>query len=336
MAKRIKTVFSSDEIPHLWAHNLTPNRIARNAQGNYHFAGELLYSYREEIARRIRNPKDSANPVFLIREFSYSVTTSRHQSGANSAVFGTNVFRHVASIGASRFGTGITADKLDHKANLAHYAKLITEAGIKFTRCRAATKEWRMREVQGLVNLANRYAEYFKLKTRFEVPNAESIAATIAKAKADLAKRTREQVESARKATERAEQVRQERNARVLTELPKWLAGEPTDARFDIHAIREATGRQTDYMRVEGTEVVTQRGARVPLHHVKRVLPFILKTLRSGVEWTRGETSAELRVSEFRIEYIGNGGVSIGCHRFDTAEIERIAGVVAIAPDSIV
>lgn len=321
MAKRIKSVFTSSEIPHTWAHNKEKGRIARNAQGNYHFKGEILYSYREPIARMIAG-KDEKNPIFLHRDFSYSNTTARQMSRARQASYGLNVVNDVLEIGNDRY-TG-DGGKIDHKANLKHFAALIEKAGIAFIRSRATNKEWRLSSLVRVVENANKYVRIFKLKTRFVVPNESEIGAIMkaSKVKADaLEKANAEKYRLQRIASEKAEN---ERKAKALENLAKWKAGD----NVEIYGLNTGLA----YARIEGEEVVTTMGARVPLHHARRAIGLVLKVMKAGEVWTpNGKT---LHLGDYEVREINGvtGILSVGCHKFDRAELERIGELLTPAP----
>jgi hypothetical protein len=322
MAKRIKEVYGTNEIAHLWANVTGKNAIAkaRNPQGNYHFSGELIYSYREPIARRIaRKGKD---PIFLHRDCSFSVTTARHQSGARRADYGTAVV-----IGVKDIGAATATRKPDHKVNLANFAKQVEAATLAFGRCRPVNKEWKLGELNRVVANANLYCALFHFKPRFVSVDAETARQAVAAAKIKLAAENK--ATAARRAEREAAQAAAHAAhlAELAANLPKWLAGENVELGYQH--IREATGRQTDYMRVVGEEIETNRGARVPLHHVKRAIRFVVEILDAGTVW---DAPAEKRttVGQFTINRIDGaiGTVHVGCHIFDAAEVRRLAAIL--------
>lgn len=64
--KRVKQVYPTNEIPHLWAHKTQSN--ARNAQGNLYFDGDTIYSYGSHfaIARHVTNKSGKKNAVRML------------------------------------------------------------------------------------------------------------------------------------------------------------------------------------------------------------------------------------------------------------------------------
>jgi hypothetical protein len=99
MAKRTRTVFGTDEIPHLWAHGLEEGRKIRNGSSNIYAEGDTIYSYGPHfpIARRVTVPAlvtvgtfnpakgrrktrevEGTRTVFLYTTRRYSNTTRGH------------------------------------------------------------------------------------------------------------------------------------------------------------------------------------------------------------------------------------------------------------------
>ena len=81
---REKQVFKTNEIAHLWAHRTQDS--ARNAQGNFYFDGDTIYSYGSHfpIARHVENKRKEH--AVLITTRTYSVTTSGHVSDVKRAI----------------------------------------------------------------------------------------------------------------------------------------------------------------------------------------------------------------------------------------------------------
>jgi hypothetical protein len=73
---RVKKVFQTNEIAHLWAHKTQED--ARNAQGNFYFDGDTIYSYGSHfpIARHVKNGKGES--AVLLTNRTWSNTTGGH------------------------------------------------------------------------------------------------------------------------------------------------------------------------------------------------------------------------------------------------------------------
>jgi hypothetical protein len=106
-----RRVFSNAMVAHVWAQQEQDS--GRSGNGNFHFNGRTLWSYREPIARFTQSV--DGGPVVLITSDSFSVTTSRHVSYAQSAIRGQTVF-HVPD-------TGYDSREPDHAYNLRHLVK---------------------------------------------------------------------------------------------------------------------------------------------------------------------------------------------------------------------
>ena len=310
----MRHVFSSREVFHKWAHGSQSN--ARNAQGNMSFQGELAYSYAEPIARRI--VRRDGTIVFLFRDKSFSNTTSKHQSHARRSVPGNPFCFDVAHVGGvssweSDYRSG---DKLDHKRNLRHYAETIATMAGELSRSRHYI-DGRYRRLERYIEQANRYAALFKLATRFTMPalDMETLRAREARHNAKRAAQ-----ESAR---ESARQVWAERQRIESAEkIAAWIRGESVTVPYGI-------GRA--YLRLEGSEVVTSLGARVPVPHVARALSVVMRLLERGETYQRnGHT---IHLGDYALDSIDASGlVTCGCHRFDRDEVTRFAGILAANP----
>lgn len=303
MPSRKRYVFPTDEIPHLWANRHDNGGPARNPQGNLSFAGGTLKSYAEPIGRLITA---KGRTVALFRDASWSVTTSRHQFAMRQAV------RHYAGftvpdIGQSRITYDAKAH-IGHKQNLKSYAERIDAAALAAKRSRS-NRDYAIGTLTRLVDEANGYAEMFGLKRRFIVPDDSAVVAMLADARA-AAKR------------ERAAEVERQRRLTIAAAdaLAEWLAG-GTGHYPTLRTLSNA------HLRLEGDEVVTTQGARVPVDHVRRALPIILRLIDRGESWkTNGHT---IHIGHYQLDEItADGLVRAGCHLFKSEEVRRFAGVL--------
>lgn len=320
---REKTVYTSDEIPHLWATHI--GRAVRNPTGNHSARNDgTLYSYSEMIGRLIStNHKGKLGFVALFRDASWSMTTNRHQSGMRQAARHLQSFT-VPDIGQSGGWTGV-----DHKANLDAYARKIAALELKASKARQ-NREWHIREATALAAEANAYAKEFGSRRKFKAATAEEMPQVKAKhAKAEAARVARDK--AARKAREEREAAFvAERAAKIAAELPQWQAG--TLANFTAYPrpTREDFGG-TDLMRMVGDDVQTSQGARVAVRFVARALRLILPIIDAGRTW---ETPPDktIRVGDFTLRSIdASGTVVVGCHSFSNAEVRRIAVLLQAA-----
>lgn len=304
-SKRQKHVFSTGEVPHLWAHRTQDD--ARNKQGNLYFNGDTIYSYGSHfpIARHVAN--DPGKRAVLFTTATYSVTTSTHCSAVRSAIPpGIPVF-HVPNICRGRYSENELTAK-DHAGNLADYAHRIEDYIATSARARSSyTKVWNHERAVHLRDEAFAYCSFFGLSVpdiqKVPEPDSEAIAAI----------RRRE----AKRAAEKAEETKRKRTeiiARQQQLISEWRAGLYSGCLHDVPVM----------LRIDGDEVVTSRGAHFPVSHAKRGLAFVRKVRESGQAYVRnGHT---IHLGPYAIDRIEpDGTVKAGCHVVSWKEIERIA-----------
>jgi hypothetical protein len=303
--KRVKAVFDTGEIPHLWAHKVQPS--ARNVQGNLYFENETIYSYGSHfpIARHVTNKAGRAAVLFSTGR--YSVTTSSHISAVSSAIPSDVLVLHVPKVLA---GSGSMRDRGDHADNLAAYRTGIDAALIKASRGRSSFT----REDQYGMAVRNRteynaYIKFFGLRNKplAAIPALDSKVLQAIKAR-----------EAQRVKAESAERKRAEaeRLVRLAAAIQDWRDGKPLtySLPYDTPAM----------LRISGNELETSKGARVPISHAKRALVLIRAVVSRGVAWhSNGHTC---HVGHYRIDSIqADGTVKAGCHVIARDEWERIA-----------
>lgn len=105
--------------------------------------------------------------------------------------------------------------------------------------------------------------------------------------------------------------------AKHATDIAAWIAGEKNYIPHDAGT----------YARVQGNEVVTSRGARVPIEHACRLARIARRVIAAGGKaWADG---AGPMVGGFRVNRIGSdGAASIGCHEFTGEEALRLLAVL--------
>lgn len=303
----MRHVVSTDEVPHLWAHQTQDS--ARNAKGSLYFKGDTIYSYGDHfpIARIVENAAGVKAVLFTTRD--YSVTTSRHKGMVWSAIpFG--VFQVT-----SPDNTNFDAIFNDYETRIRLGAKAVLRA-----RGRA---EGKLQAVDRLVHEANRFAEFFGLSRRAIVPPEIDSAEFRAKA-ADWARR-QNGINARRYATIQARRERQRdlRRQGQQATLNAWLAGEKVPVPWGLHNI---------YLRIEGNEIATTRGARFPVSHAIRAIPLIRRVKESGEPYKRNGHTVHL--GHYAIEEIDkDGNVRAGCHFVENAEVERIAALLESRKD---
>ncbi len=155
--------------------------------------------------------------------------------------------------------------------------------------------------LRDLVDEANRFAQFFGLRSRLSLP--DDLSAMEAECRAiDQRERERKQRAEAKREREALERVRQ------------WVNGE-TDYCPGYGPVR---------LRIKGDELQTSRGARVPFAHAVKAFRIIKRLRKQGKPYERnGHT---IHLGHFALDAIDDqGNVTAGCHHVEWPEIERVA-----------
>jgi hypothetical protein len=84
MAKRVKTVYRTSEIAHIWAHQGQP--FAKNSGYSFYFSGKTIYSYRDSFPLGTLFTGENLNSEVFLTTKDYGNTTSKHKSMVRHAV----------------------------------------------------------------------------------------------------------------------------------------------------------------------------------------------------------------------------------------------------------
>lgn len=302
MSDRKKYVFPTDEIPHLWAHSHELQGQARNPQNNLYFTGATLYSYRDTypIARIVTNKRKEK--CVLVNSDTYSLTTARHISMTYQAVSHLLTFTVPVVVPYS----GVKSNR-DIQENVKFYTKKVAKYEVMAMRART-NAIYVYGQLTELIQEANAYCKFFGVRKSFELTQPDK-----------LKERVKEQTAKAHKEQAKKEEQRKRREAQQLLEaqvdIERWKNGELVHFPHWVRAV---------YLRVEGDEVVTSQGARIPITHARLGLAVVRKVKASGEAYQRnGHT---LHLGNYAIDRIDtDGNLTAGCHFITYAEIERIA-----------
>lgn len=289
MAKRIRYVYPADMVAHLWAHRAQES--ARNG-GNFYFEGDTIYSYglHFPIARHVETKRGRA-VLFTTRD--YSVTTSGHKSIVYGACKHLTVF-HVQHPTDS-----------DRKAQFTEYRQRYLDLARKYSRARS-NKPWILGSLRDLVDEANRFAQFFGLRSRLSMP-------------VDLSAMEADCRAIERRERKRKQRTEAKRRREALERLQKWV-----DGKTDYYS-----GNGPIRLRIKGEELQTSRGARVPLDHAVKAFRLIKRLHDKGQAYDRnGHT---IHLGHFALDAIDpQGNVTAGCHNVAWEEIERIATIAGM------
>lgn len=312
---RIKHVGSVNPY-HLWAHQTyaqygTSENWARSS--NTSFEGNGASSYSTVIARRFevtqgKGKNASQVPVFLMSNRDYSVTTAKHKSFMRSACRNLGELFEVPNIG--NYGTVPTES--GHKENVDYLVNELAEELARIKRARKYTSEARALTIREQISS---YVSLFSLPKKW-LPKDATLDGLVKRSAEIKAQEAKEERERAKKAVLEAQK-----------DLTKWLAGE--------RVYRELYNLTYAYLRVKPTGesfslsdvVETSRRADVPMAHIARVLPIIMRQVRTGTVWARNGST--IRLGYYQLDAISaDGTVKVGCHVFQKTEILRFAEIV--------
>lgn len=283
----MKTRFTSDEIAHVWANASAP---FGKSPGAMSFEGDIFYSYSTAIARRITHKGKTA---FVLNDRSFSATTSGHQQAVRMAITG-KPFHFSAGMGTR---LDVTGPEL--------YTYAIEQAAAEKQKAEKARtkKDWHLGQSGMWLEEAKRVSDFFGLRKKVDESAIERLAAARAKAEKQQA--------AAR------EKLQKEREAKARELLALWLAGDPEVQTYSLYDL-------PTQFRIEGEELVSTRGARVPLQDAERAIRFALARREKG--WREnGETCP---VGGYRLNSITADGVVAGCHRIAWPEVERLSALL--------
>lgn len=290
----MKTTFTSHEIAHIWAHKSAPYG---KSPGVVSFDGPVIRSYATAIARHIEH---KGKPAIIYNATSYSNSTAKHQGRIRQAIHGLDipVFR------VSRLERG-TSLRFSGDELFTYYVEQAAQSlkDSERPRIRPHTREAHKGRAASFLENAKAVAAFFGLRKKVD----EKAIARLATAKAKAEKRER----IAREKRENEERLQQS------DAYAHWLEGENGEY-FNRSAFPVA-------FRVEGEELVSTLGARVPLRAAQVAYRFAMS--KRGQDWREnGETCP---VGHYRLNAINEHGIVAGCHRITWAELERLAPVLA-------
>ncbi len=309
MSKRVKHVFANaDEVAHVWAQQCQDT--GRTSTGNIYFCGATIYSYGSHFPIATFRRMPNGKKVVLYDNRSYSSSTSRHQGAARWALSDLVEVVHMHS----RFWNSY----IDGKQSLIN--KIIYEFDVN-----SRAREYAMSHTNiafDYIKQLKRWGELHRRKAIYKFTNQDrDIIEHVGLQKKNTAKRAATQ-------TLKMGLLRQDK----ITELNKICGG-------DINKYWHLNGKlPSGYLiwthlketlcRVQGDEVITSIGARVPIRHAMRLLPMVKKCkdeFMSYSSYTDKGQKHSFRIGYYTLNTITtDGDVTIGCHRIPWSEVEYI------------
>lgn len=294
----MRHVYPSREIAHLWAHQSQAD--ARNASNTVSFDGVVLRSYSTAIACII-------DGVVYISRNNMSVTTAKHIRYAHQAT------SHMERFYTTAFQWRRGYPQLTHDAMLQPAAATAIrdlERALANTKTRKKTK-------------MNAVAEYISEKQRITA-QAKRFKVKIKMPEMSLDDGCLEAYQAARdKADKAAERARlkavEKKRIEDAEQYQIWLTTGAGRFPGSYYA------RGNDKITVQGDEVLTSQGVRVPLDHVVRALRFWRSRRQDDglfKPWTTNGHTVHIGV--YSLTSIDETGTcKIGCHTFQAAVLEQ-------------
>lgn len=291
----MKTVFTSAELPHIWAHQKAPHGRSPGAMS---FDGGSYYSYAACIAHIF--PEQNA---VLISSHRWSNTTTNHQSAVRRAIPGT-----------MREFYGDTKELSNPRAfceAMLKVAQSESESALKTKRDhpkRKAVIATHESRCLAALKTAQECSKHFKLKIKCSMAGIKAMAKREAQARLERI--------AASEAREK------QREADAQEKLMLWLKGEPVTT-------SGLPSGQT-HLRLFRGKVETSQGITVELSEFRRALDFVcnyhLRITPANIHYT---------VAGYRIDSIADTGVVAGCHRFSWQEIKRFKAYLDALPGDL-
>lgn len=341
----MRIVFKNDDIAHVWASG--DQSIGRSSSMS--FNDECFNSYGTTIARRV-NATPKHRRYYVIDVATFSVTTSRHQSRVRNAIpEGEKVFlvrcgKRGQCLDFARHPEALIQHYIDvakpDEAKLGHRLKRI--CGAELSRQAFALGE--ARSVAQWFNHKKLERKITRMldKKKAEVENFEKIhtkfRAQQKKVEERLAKQ--ERLNAAHAASflldpesnhwlvdspnsderffgkdykllsqELRDKVLHFRKHQTEIQINAWLAGNRASLPNNVPTM----------LRVEGSEVVTSRGARVPRTEARLAFKFAMSKRSTG--WHRN--GEQFKVGMYHLDAVNENGLVAGCHRISWQELER-------------
>lgn len=257
------------------------------------FDGDAFNSYATTIARHITHKGKAA---ILLNTCTYSSTTAGHYSYVRDAIPSSVPVFYVdgGGRGSDLIATG--EEIFDYAINKA------ADAGNKAEKARQKKDFWLGQQGKWLER-ARFVSQFYGLRKKVDEKAIERLAT--AKAKAEKRERI------AREAKAMRDKINQQ------LAYDHWLNNEPNEY-FCASLFPVA-------FRVEGDELVSTLGARVPLQAARVAYRFAMS--KRGQAWREnGETCP---VGHYRLNAINEHGIVAGCHRIAWSELERLASILA-------
>lgn len=300
---------NNSNVAHLWAAQGKPG-----AKGsNLFFEGPVIFSYGHHFPIANIIPATKARPrVILFTSRDYSVTTAKHKGQVRRAIPDSDICFTVPKVRADFGGV----ESIDHNANARYLRAQVIEAQSKALRATKYAKEYADSAREALEALRG-YLGYFG---RYITPNADRAALRafarkplwtareLAKIGAKIERGAAlEAAREAREAAKRAEAAKE-----LIPALEAWAAGtgEYRSGFYNLPCRLRVVMAEHGPDRI----VETSHGANVPLAAAIMLLGA----------WQAGAVELGAKIGPYTVEAVTPELITIGCHKIDRVEAERV------------
>ena len=361
---RQRHVFPTNEIPHKWAHQTQEE--ARNPQGNLYFRGPTLYSYRDSypIARLFK--KRGAALVLHVSD-KYSVTTSGHCYAAQGATRHLPCITVPDVDPTSKWARDAHAQNLKHLTDEAakHLAKaqrVRRESAVHWRETAAADRLRDAETYSAFFGIRRKVPAFPREAWRAAVERAQRIESPDPVKDARKFKQKAARQAAARVALQGAfdaycaevatynsallaEKSRFPDAAQTWRDTGKWpqaatdlsrpYAGWKMSRKFKSAGFTMPERASFYYedgaclLRVDGDQIQTSQGARIPTAHAERIWNLIRAVMARGEAYQHNGHSEH--AGDFRIDRVEvDGTLRAGCHVIEFAELQRMAQALGL------
>jgi len=325
---KMKTVFSSYEIAHVWASQSAPYG---RSPGNASFQGKVFRSWQTDIGVILQ-----PGQAVLINSTSYSNSTSKVQGRMRCAVHHFPVKFYVDGLPRGEELRQLAKEPARiHEYCLRAAKEALDES--KAPRIRQTTRDAKRSIARGHLEQANAVNDFFRLR---KAPvNPDDIGAAVARLVRADAKKAREE-EKARQIRAKAEAERvalwTEQSKEALTE---WRTGERAEIPhylgrlISLPAEGGYLGNAALRLSVDGTRVETSQGAQVLVRTVRFLWEFCAHARATKTAVAEQTVSRFPALDYYKVNSIDAfGNVSAGCHCIPFAEVEGVARALNLPP----
>lgn len=283
----MKKVFSSiKEAVHIYAND--PYREGRASSVT--FKDGVLFSYNTAISHHVINEKGES--AFIVNRQSYSNTTSKQQG---QLAYALNHQKTIPLRFISYDTQSLNANDLSKMRLIELYEKEAQRLLIKASKARLKGDDYRAAAYHTL-NELKAYFDFFGIDYDIgDIAMHEAIAIENDKIAKELEKKRT------------AERIAYQKEA-----LEKWRNGENVNNYFEITALR-----------LNGENVETTKGAKVPIEHAIKLWPLINRLHEKGETYHANGHSIHL--GHYTVNSFEKDILTVGCHKIPFSELSAIA-----------